>query len=211
MQKAQYTIGHVTNETQFLFINGLLGRIGIEFQEVNSNVEFGLVQTWLKKKEPQILSEKEFNSDEFKVWLNQIAFPSSKKQFIKKHSTTTFSKKRWSKKEFINFLKECEISLRNGVSCQLDIVGIGYKGEIQEEKLILSAGRSHPVKFIIPKGLAVQIPKGHKDQKIVIFGLNLEEVKNFGAQIRSVLPPERYKGKGIRWSNETIHLKEGKK
>ena len=211
MKKIQFSTGQLTANNEFLFVSGPLGRIGINFKWVNSNLHLGLISTWLKRKEPSILNEKVLKEAEINNWVRHIHYPSPQKNLLKKHADTNFSTQNWRKQTLLKLISNCEQALTNGISCELNIVGIGYKREITENKLILSVGRRHQIPFHIPEGLQIIIPKGYKGQKIVIFGLNLEEVKNFGSQIRSILPPERYKGKGILWKDEIVVLKEGKK
>jgi large subunit ribosomal protein L6 len=90
---------------------------------------------------------------------------------------------------------------------RLVIEGIGFKVDVKGTDMVLSLGFSHPVKVSIPKGLAVKVEKG----VITISGIDKELVGQFAASIRSLKKPEPYKGKGIRYENEVIRRKEGKK
>ena len=91
---------------------------------------------------------------------------------------------------------------------RLEIVGIGYKARMADDKLELNMGYSHPVLMEVPKGLEVECPK---PIKIVVRGIDKREVGQFAAQVRDVRPPEPYKGKGIRYENEHIVRKAGKR
>lgn len=90
---------------------------------------------------------------------------------------------------------------------KLLIEGIGYRAEVSGNTLTLLVGFSHPVKIPIPKGITVTVEKG----AMVVKGSNKESVGGFAAHIRSIKKPEPYKGKGIRYENEVVRRKQGKK
>jgi len=90
---------------------------------------------------------------------------------------------------------------------KLIIEGIGYKGELSGVKLVFRLGFSHQIEMPIPKGLKVTSEKGI----ITISGISKDLVGSFAAEIRALKKPEPYKGKGIRYSDEIIRRKEGKK
>ncbi len=85
--------------------------------------------------------------------------------------------------------------------------GVGYKADVKGTKLVLALGFSHPVEVVIPEGLAVKTAKG----EIEVTGISKEMVGSFCANVRGLKKPEPYKGKGIRYSDETIRRKQGKK
>ena len=89
----------------------------------------------------------------------------------------------------------------------MEIVGVGYKTQIKGSKLVLQIGFSHPVEIEVPKDLKVTCPAANK---ITVEGIDKQKVGQFAAKIRSIQPPEPYKGKGIRYSGEAIRLKAGK-
>lgn len=89
----------------------------------------------------------------------------------------------------------------------LDIVGVGYKAEQKGENILLNIGYSHPIYFIPPSGVTVQIPTPNQ---IVISGIDKQLVGMVSAKIRSFRKPEPYKGKGIKYSTEQITRKAGK-
>mgnify|MGYP000657492114 CR=1 FL=1 len=94
-----------------------------------------------------------------------------------------------------------------GFEKSLEIVGVGYKAEIKEGKLMMQLGFSHPVELLIPKGLEVGI-----DQMIIkVSGIHKQAVGQFAAEIRAKKKPEPYKGKGIRYVGEIVKIKAGKK
>jgi len=90
---------------------------------------------------------------------------------------------------------------------ELEVVGIGYRAQLQGKSLTLNVGFSHPVVLPIPEGLTVEVPK---PTAIVVKGCNRQLVGQFAANIRRVAPPEPYKGKGIKFVGEVIRRKAGK-
>eukprot|EP01033_Poteriospumella_lacustris_P023655 gene23655-gene15335 len=89
----------------------------------------------------------------------------------------------------------------------LNAEGVGYKFQLDKDKLILNVGFTHPVKFIIPENLNVKL---ESPTKIVIAGIDKEQVGFFASKIRNTKPPEPYKGKGILYEGEKILRKAGK-
>ena len=90
----------------------------------------------------------------------------------------------------------------------LEIIGVGYRFQVQGNVLTINAGYSHPVKMTAPEGLTVEAVS---NTEIVVKGINKELVGEFAANIRKVRKPEPYKGKGIRYKGEVVRRKEGKK
>jgi large subunit ribosomal protein L6 len=103
-------------------------------------------------------------------------------------------------------------NLVNGVATgfkrDLEINGVGYRAAIQGQDLVLSLGFSHEVRYPIPVGIQI---KCEKPTAIAIFGADKQKVGQVAAEIRSYRPPEPYKGKGVKYSDETVLRKEGKK
>ena len=95
-----------------------------------------------------------------------------------------------------------------GFTKEMEIVGVGYRGALQGNKLSLSLGLSHPVEIEIPEGLSIKMDG---NTKFSITGADKQKLGEFAAVIRSKRPPEPFKGKGIRYANEYILRKEGKK
>lgn len=95
----------------------------------------------------------------------------------------------------------------DGFTKNLEIVGVGYRGEVKGKELHLSLGFSHPVIFPIPDGIGVEIDKNNK---ITVTGANRQQVGQVAAEIRNLRPPDPYKAKGIRYSGEHIRRKVGK-
>jgi large subunit ribosomal protein L6 len=95
-----------------------------------------------------------------------------------------------------------------GFEKKLEITGVGYRAALQGKNLQLALGYSHDVVYKIPEGIAITVPK---PTEIVINGSDSQRVGQVAAEIRSYRPPEPYKGKGVKYSNEFIFRKEGKK
>ena len=95
-----------------------------------------------------------------------------------------------------------------GFEKKLEITGVGYRAALQGKNLQLALGYSHDVVYPIPEGIAITVPK---PTEIVINGNDSQRVGQVAAEIRSYRPPEPYKGKGVKYSNEFIFRKEGKK
>ncbi len=91
---------------------------------------------------------------------------------------------------------------------KLLLVGVGYRAKADKLKLELVVGFSHPVNFEIPEGITIETPS---QTEIVISGIDKQKVGQIAADIRSVRPPEPYKGKGIKYADEQIVKKEAKK
>ncbi len=94
-----------------------------------------------------------------------------------------------------------------GFSRELDIVGIGYRAQVAGKKLQLSLGYSHPVEFDIPDGIEIRVDK---QTHLVVSGADRHLVGQVSANIRNLRLPEPYKGKGIRYTDETVRRKAGK-
>ena len=90
---------------------------------------------------------------------------------------------------------------------ELQMIGVGYRAQAQGSKLTLNVGYSHPVLFDVPKGLTVKV---EANTNLTVTGFDKQSVGLFASQIRSVRPPEPYKGKGIRYKGETVLRKAGK-
>ncbi|MBI2382137.1 MAG: 50S ribosomal protein L6 [Gammaproteobacteria bacterium] len=95
-----------------------------------------------------------------------------------------------------------------GFERKLNLVGVGYKAQAQGKKLNLSLGFSHPVEFAVPEGITVETPTA---TEILVKGVDRQQVGQVAANIRGYRPPEPYKGKGVRYSDEVVRLKEAKK
>jgi large subunit ribosomal protein L6 len=105
-------------------------------------------------------------------------------------------------------LNNMVIGVNQGFERKLQLVGVGYRAQAQGSVLNLTLGFSHPVEFKVPDGITIQTPT---PTEIIIRGVDKQQVGEVAAQIRAYRPPEPYKGKGVRYADETIILKEAKK
>ncbi|MBN9410415.1 MAG: 50S ribosomal protein L6 [Burkholderiales bacterium] len=109
---------------------------------------------------------------------------------------------------FRQLVNNMVIGVSKGFEKKLTLIGVGYKAQAQGAKLNLSVGYSHPVNVDMPAGITVATPA---PTEIVIKGADRQRVGQIAAEIRAIRPPEPYKGKGIRYSDEKVVIKETKK
>ena len=95
-----------------------------------------------------------------------------------------------------------------GFEKKLEITGVGYRAAMQGKNLQLALGYSHDVVYAIPEGITITVPK---PTEITVTGSDIQRVGQVAAEIRAYRPPEPYKGKGVKYANEFIFRKEGKK
>ena len=95
-----------------------------------------------------------------------------------------------------------------GFSKKLELVGMGYRAQAQGKTLNLTLGFSHPVNYKVPDGITIETPS---QTEVIVKGLDRQKVGQVAADIRGFRPPEPYKGKGVRYSDERVVLKEAKK
>lgn len=100
------------------------------------------------------------------------------------------------------------VGVTKGYEKKLTLVGVGYRATLTGKKLNLAVGLSHPVDFIVPDGITITVPT---QTEVVIQGADKRVVGQIAATLRGYRPPEPYKGKGVRYSDEKIVLKEAKK
>jgi len=100
------------------------------------------------------------------------------------------------------------VGVTTGFTRQLQLVGVGYRAQMQGNVLDLSLGFSHPVKYAIPEGITIETPS---QTEINVKGADKQKVGQVCAEIRAYRPPEPYKGKGVRYSDERVIRKEAKK
>ncbi|MDH4125989.1 MAG: 50S ribosomal protein L6 [Gammaproteobacteria bacterium] len=98
--------------------------------------------------------------------------------------------------------------VHTGFERKLELVGVGYRAQAQGNKLNLTLGFSHPVVYAVPAGINIETPS---QTEIVIKGTDKQQLGQVAAEIRRFRPPEPYKGKGVRYANERVVLKEAKK
>ncbi|MBN2484109.1 MAG: 50S ribosomal protein L6 [Candidatus Omnitrophica bacterium] len=104
-------------------------------------------------------------------------------------------------------LNNVVIGITTGFKRELEIIGMGYKAQMKGNTLALSIGFSHPVELPVPEGLTTKV---EGQTRIVIEGNDKQQLGQFAAKIRSLYPPEPYKGKGIRYVGEEVRKKLGK-
>ena len=121
--------------------------------------------------------------------------PSESKEHRSIHGTTR------------SLLDNMVTGVSKGFERTLELVGVGYRAQLQGTKLVLNVGYSHPVEFTPEEGVEVEVPA---NTKIIVRGINKERVGALASNIRKVRPPEPYKGKGIKYEGEIIRRKEGK-
>jgi large subunit ribosomal protein L6 len=95
-----------------------------------------------------------------------------------------------------------------GFERKLELVGVGYRAQVQGKTLNLTLGYSHPVAYPVPEGVSIETPS---QTEVLVKGIDRQQVGQVAAEIRGFRPPEPYKGKGVRYAGEKIVLKEGKK
>jgi len=100
------------------------------------------------------------------------------------------------------------IGVSQGFEKKLELIGVGYRAQAQGNKLNLTLGFSHPVVYDVPEGITVETPS---QTEIVVKGADKQKVGQVSADIRAYRPPEPYKGKGVRYSDERVIRKEAKK
>ncbi|MEZ7172029.1 50S ribosomal protein L6 [Sporosarcina sp. OR05] len=121
--------------------------------------------------------------------------PSDSKEHRSMHGTTR------------SLLDNMVVGVSKGFERTLELIGVGYRAQLQGKKLVLNVGYSHPVEFTPEEGIEVEVPA---NTKIIVRGINKERVGALASNIRKVRPPEPYKGKGIKYEGEQIRRKEGK-
>lgn len=100
------------------------------------------------------------------------------------------------------------VGVSEGFERRLQLVGVGYRAQMQGNAVNLALGFSHPIKFLAPEGVTLETPS---QTEIVVRGIDKQKVGQAAAKIRAVRPPEPYKGKGVKYDDELIQRKEAKK
>jgi len=100
------------------------------------------------------------------------------------------------------------VGVTQGFEKKLELIGVGYRAQAQGNKLNLTLGFSHPVVYDVPEGISIETPS---QTEIVVKGADKQRVGQVSADIRAYRPPEPYKGKGVRYSDERVIRKEAKK
>jgi len=125
---------------------------------------------------------------------------------VSPNNETMIARKMWGTSR--NVIANLVTGVSEGFTKKLEINGVGYRAQVQGKELVLQLGFSHEVKFSVPEGVEIKCP----DQThIDIFGVDKQRVGQAAAEIRGFRPPEPYKGKGIKYDDEYVLRKEGKK
>jgi len=133
----------------------------------------------------------------------------SQEDNVLKFSTNTQGKKSVALSgTFRSIVSNMVEGVSTGFSKELTLIGVGYRAKIEGRKLNLSLGFSHPVLFEIPEGIDIEMPS---QTVIVIKGIDKQLVGQVAANIRAFRPPEPYKGKGVRYTDEYVKRKDAKK
>lgn len=176
-----------------------MSRIGRLPVEVPSDVDVKIDGTTVKIKGPKGEIASTFSSDlRISFQENEIVVerPSENREIRALHGTTRA------------LLNNMVIGVTEGFSKELELVGVGYRANMNGKNLVLNVGYSHPVEIEPPEGVTFEVTE--KSRKITVSGYDKQKVGQIAADIRKVRPPEPYKGKGIRYSGEYIRRKAGK-
>lgn len=106
-----------------------------------------------------------------------------------------------------SLLNNVVVGVTQGFQRQLEINGVGYRASLEGKTLVLSLGYSHPIRYVPPEEIEIQLPQRNI---VVVSGIDKQLVGQVAAEIRGFRPPDPYKGKGIRYAGEKLRLKEGK-
>lgn len=175
-----------------------MSRVGRAPIAVPAGVDVTIDGTLVTVKGPKGTLESQFHPD-MKVNLNDgvitVERPSDQKEHRALHGLTRA------------LLNNMVVGVTAGFQKDLEMVGVGYKAQLQGTKLVINAGYSHPVEMDPGDDLQVEVPA---PTKISIKGIDKQKVGAFAANVRAVRPPEPYKGKGIKYADEHIRRKVGK-
>ena len=175
-----------------------MSRIGNKVITIPAGVEVNINDNFATVKGPKGELKQQFDKDmTFNIEGNEITVvrPSDSKRHRTVHGTT--------RAILANMIE----GVSAGFKKELELIGVGYRAQMQGKKLVLSVGYSHPVEFEEIEGIKLGV---EGNTKVSIEGINKEVVGQYAAKVRAVRPPESYKGKGIRYVGEYVRRKEGK-
>ena len=175
-----------------------MSRIGNKVITVPAGVEVSIVDNFATVKGPKGELKQQFDKEmTFNIEGSEITVvrPSDSKRHRTVHGTTRA------------ILANMVEGVSAGFKKELELIGVGYRAQMQGKKLVLSVGYSHPVEFEEIEGITLGV---EGNTKVSIEGINKEVVGQYAAKVRAVRPPEPYKGKGIRYVGEYVRRKEGK-
>ncbi|EOJ27514.1 50S ribosomal protein L6 [Enterococcus faecalis] len=175
-----------------------MSRIGNKVVVLPAGVEIKQDGNNITVKGPKGELTREFSSDiKMNIEGNEVTFtrPNDSKEMKTIHGTT--------RANFNNMV----VGVSEGFQKALELIGVGYRAQVQGNKLTLNVGYSHPVEMTAPEGVTFEVPA---NTQVIVKGINKEVVGELAANIRGVRPTEPYKGKGIRYVGEFVRRKEGK-
>ncbi|WP_348921682.1 50S ribosomal protein L6 [Enterococcus rotai] len=175
-----------------------MSRIGNKIVVLPDGVEVKQEGNNITVKGPKGELTREFSADiTMNIEGNEVTFtrPNDSKDMKTIHGTT--------RANFNNMV----VGVSTGFEKGLELIGVGYRAQMQGTTLVLNVGYSHPVEITPPAGVTVEVPS---NTQVVVKGANKEHVGELAANIRGTRPPEPYKGKGIRYVGEFVRRKEGK-
>ncbi|AIM24396.1 50S ribosomal protein L6 [Melissococcus plutonius] len=175
-----------------------MSRIGNKIVVLPDGVEVTQKGNNITVKGPKGELTREFSSDiKMNIDGKEVVFtrPNDSKEMKTIHGTT--------RANFNNMV----VGVSTGFEKALELIGVGYRAQVQGNKLTLNVGYSHPVEIVPPAGITVEVPS---NTQVIVKGINKEQIGELAAKIRGIRPPEPYKGKGIRYVGEYVRRKEGK-
>ena len=176
-----------------------MSRIGQKIIEIPDNVEANIAQDEIKLVGPKgELTAPIFNGADIEIADNKIT--------VNKNSDNPDFLKNWGLQRTL--ISNGVIGVSEGFSKKLEINGVGYRAQMKGNNIQLSLGFSHDVNYETPDGIKIETPS---QTEILISGIDKQKVGQVAAEIRAFRPPEPYKGKGVKYEDEYIFRKEGKK
>jgi large subunit ribosomal protein L6 len=175
-----------------------VSRIGNKIVVLPAGVEVKQNGSDITVKGPKGELTRTFSEDiQMNIEGNEVTFtrPDDSKEMKTIHGTT--------RANFNNMV----VGVSEGFQKALELIGVGYRAQLQGSKLVLSVGYSHQVEIVAPEGITIEVPA---NTSVIVKGISKEAVGELAANIRGVRPPEPYKGKGIRYVGEFVRRKEGK-
>ncbi|WP_414044192.1 50S ribosomal protein L6 [Macrococcus animalis] len=175
-----------------------MSRVGKKVIEIPTGVEIKIDGNTVTVKGPKGELTNTFNEEmTYKLEDNtlEVVRPSDSKAHKTIHGTT---------RALIANMVE---GVSKGFEKNLELIGVGYRAQMQGKNLILNVGYSHPIEIVAEEGITLSVDK---NTKVKVEGINKERVGAIASNIRATRPPEPYKGKGVRYEGEYVRRKEGK-
>ena len=179
-----------------------MSRIGNRILTIPAGVEVTIAGNKITTKGPKGTLEFNFKNDNVDVKVEEGKVHVTRKNDLKSskqlHGTTN------------SIINNMMIGVSEGFKKELEINGVGYRFQVSGNKVTISAGYSNPVEMIAPEGIKLEMPDKSQTE-LTVSGYDKQAVSEFAANIRKVRQPKPYKGKGIKYKDENIRSKEGKK